>query len=277
MLPYQLPLDQWWLVPVGFVLGAFGTLIGAGGGFVLVPLLLLLYPAESPEVITAISLAVVCLNSMSGSIAYARMRRIDYKSGIIFSVATIPGAVFGALSTAYMPRRQFDQLFGVLMILGSVFLLLRHHSTHNEGTPLIRIKRDIVDAEGHQYSFSYNPLSGIALSLFVGFISSFLGIGGGFIHVPALVYLLNFPVHIATATSHFILAVMTLTGTLVHIATGTFSRVIVLTSLLALGVIPGAQLGAKLSNRVDSQWILRSLAIALAFVGIRLVIAALQI
>lgn len=277
MLPYQLPLDQWWLVPVGFVLGAFGTLIGAGGGFVLVPLLLLLYPDESPEVITAISLAVVCLNSMSGSVAYAGMKRIDYKSGIIFSVATIPGAVFGALSTSYMPRRQFDQLFGVLMILGSIFLLLRPHSTHNEGSPLIRIKRDIVDAEGHKYSFGYNPLSGIALSLFVGFISSFLGIGGGFIHVPALVYLLNFPVHIATATSHFILAVMTLTGTLVHIATGTFSRVIVLTTLLALGVIPGAQLGAKLSNRVNSQWILRSLAIALAFVGIRLIIAALQI
>lgn len=103
----------------------------------------------------------------------------------------------------------------------------------------------------------------------LGFV---LGVGGGVIHVPALVHLLNFPVHIATATSHFILAVMTLTGTLVHVATGAFSRVAGITMFLSIGVLPGAQLGAKLSNRVQGEWVLRSLAVALAFVGIRLLL-----
>ena len=84
-----------WLLPLGFVIAAYGTLIGASGGFVLVPLLLLLYPKESPEIITSISLAVVFFNAASGSVAYARMKRIDYKSGIIFSIATIPGAILG--------------------------------------------------------------------------------------------------------------------------------------------------------------------------------------
>ncbi|TMA11893.1 MAG: sulfite exporter TauE/SafE family protein, partial [Deltaproteobacteria bacterium] len=88
-----------WLIPVGFVIGAYGTLIGAGGGFVLVPLLLLLYPEEKPEIITSISLAVVFFNALSGSMAYGRLKRIDYRSGIVFSVATIPGAILGALTT----------------------------------------------------------------------------------------------------------------------------------------------------------------------------------
>ena len=65
-----------WLTLLGFVIGTYGTLIGAGGGFVLVPILLMLYPNESPEIITSISLAVVFFNAMSGSLAYSRMKRI---------------------------------------------------------------------------------------------------------------------------------------------------------------------------------------------------------
>jgi hypothetical protein len=101
-----------------------------------------------------------------------------------------------------------------------------------------------------------------------------LGIGGGIIHVPALVHILNFPVHIATATSHFILAIMALTGTGVHIFVGTFHHGIRRTIALAIGVLIGAQLGASLSNRVGGVWIIRGLAIALGLVGIRILILA---
>jgi len=75
-------IQHLWLVPLGILIGTFGTLIGAGGGFLLAPVLLLAYPDESPEIITSISLAVVFLNALSGSVAYARMRRIDYRSGL---------------------------------------------------------------------------------------------------------------------------------------------------------------------------------------------------
>ena len=92
---------------LGIVIGAYGTIIGAGGGFVLMPILLLLYPEQSPELLTAISLAVVFFNASSGSAAYARMKRIDYKSGIIFSIATIPGAILGSISTSYINRNVF--------------------------------------------------------------------------------------------------------------------------------------------------------------------------
>src|SRR5262249_32641771 len=148
-----------WLLPIGVLIGAFGTLIGAGGGFVLTPMLLLVYPHESPEVITSISLAVVFLNALSGSVAYARMQRIDYRSGVLFALATIPGAIVGALTTTHMPRRAFDLVFGLCMILAAIFLLLR-------GAPLSRpaaqpktryhVVRYVTDAGGTQYTFSYN-------------------------------------------------------------------------------------------------------------------------
>ena len=265
-----------WLVPLGFVVGAYGTLIGAGGGFVLMPALLLLYRGESPELLTSISLAVVFFNALSGSFAYARMGRIDYKSGLLFSTTTIPGAILGVFSVAYISQQLFDTIFGLLLIAMAIFLIL-----HPKSEKVIRVIktnhfiRKLVEANGTNHIFSYNPIIGIGLSLFVGYISSLLGIGGGIIHVPIMIYLLNFPAHIATATSHFTLAIMALTGTIVHISMGIFSHGLRRTIFLAIGVLLGAQLGAKLSKHIHGGWIIRGLAIALGFVGIRILMMAL--
>jgi len=280
-----MPAEYLWLLPLGLLIGAFGTLIGAGGGFVLVPILLLVYPNEKTELITGISLAVVFFNALSGSLAYARMKRVDYKSGILFSIATIPGAILGALSTAYVPRGVFDLLFGVLMIVAAIYLWTsggeesagrsyRKGDSYSDPR-LRRMLRDLTDAEGVRYHYAYNPVTGVLLSLVVGFISSLLGVGGGFIHVPILTRLLDFPVHIATATSHFVLAIMSLTGTLVHVAQGVFVRGIRRTTMLAIGVLIGAQGGAWMSNRIGGKMIIRGLAVALAFVGVRLIVSVL--
>jgi hypothetical protein len=282
----HLPITYLWLLPLGLLIGAFGTLIGAGGGFILVPILLLIYPTENADLITSISLAVVFFNALSGSWAYGRMKRVDYKSGIIFAIATIPGAILGALSTAYLPRHVFDVVFGLIMVVAAVVLWLSvadhgakvvgaDHHIQSDKMAASGTVRDLIDADGVRYHYAFNPLLGIVLSVFVGFISSLLGVGGGFIHVPALTHLLNFPVHIATATSHFVLAVMALTGTLVHVASGVFVHGVKRTVALAAGVIIGAQLGAKLSNRVGGKWIIRGLATALLFVGIRLLLSEL--
>jgi hypothetical protein len=266
-----------WLIPVGVIIGSFGTLIGAGGGFILVPLLLLLYPNESPEIITAISLAVVFFNALSGSVSYGRMKRIDYKSGFLFSITTVPGAILGALTTSYIPKRLFDAVFGILLIGASIFLFFYKRENRNsvKDTVVSKVVRNIVENDGIVHTFSYNPIVGLGLSFFVGYISSLLGIGGGIIHVPVLIHVLNFPVHIATATSHFILAIMAFSGTSTHILTGAFSHGFRRTIALSAGVIPGAQLGALLSQRVHNRWIIRGLAIGLGIVGIRILILAL--
>jgi uncharacterized protein len=266
-----------WLMLLGLVVGTYGTLIGAGGGFVLVPALLLLYPNDNPEIITSISLAVVFFNAASGSIAYTRMKRIDFKSAFIFAGATIPGAILGALSTSQIPRKVFDIMLGGLMLAASAFLLFytnKFKSAKKQDTRY-HLNRILTEKDGTTYTYSYNMLTGISLSFFIGFISSFLGIGGGIIHVPVLTHILNFPVHLATATSHLILAIIALTGTIVHVASGSFTYGIHRTAALAVGVLIGAQLGALLSNRIKGKWIIKGLAIGLAFVGLRLLITFL--
>jgi uncharacterized membrane protein YfcA len=266
-----------WLIPLGFIVGAYGTLIGAGGGFVLVPILALLYPAESSEVLASISLAVVFFNALSGSLAYAGMGRIDYRSGILFALATIPGAILGALATSFLSRRVFDGVLGLLLVAGAVGLLWggegrqRRPGSH----ALWPLTRTLVEADGTRHTYSYDVGLGLTVSLVVGFLSSLLGIGGGIVHVPVLTHLLGFPVHIATATSHFVLAVMALVGTLVHIFTGVFSHGVRRTLALAVGVLLGAQLGARLSTRVRGAWIMSGLAIALGFIGVRVLLQAL--
>ena len=124
-----------WLLPIGFLVGTFGTLIGAGGGFILIPVLIFLYPEETPDFITSLSLAVVFFNALSGSITYAGMKRIDYKSGFRFALATIPGAILGSLSVSYIPRHLFDGIFGLLMMIMAIYLFSQnneHKKTEDE-------------------------------------------------------------------------------------------------------------------------------------------------
>ena len=259
-----------WLVPLGFIVGAFGTLIGAGGGFILVPILLLIYPHDRPEVLTSISLTVVFFNAASGSLAYACQKRIDYRSAFIFSAAAIPGAILGAMSTAAVPRHVFDGILGLLMIGGAIALIfLPRHDQHPAAGAMA--------AAGSQVSISLDSArtaAGVLISAVVGYVSSLLGIGGGIVHVPALIRILKFPVHVATATSHMILAIMALAGVLVHVTTGTFSVGLRRTAALSLGVIFGAQVGAYISRRFRGRWIIRGLAIALGFVGARVLTQA---
>jgi hypothetical protein len=135
-------------------------------------------------------------------------------------------------------------------------------------------QRVVIDARGVRYEYRFHQWKGLLISVGVGFLSSLLGIGGGIIHVPALVLVLNFPPHIATATSQFILAFMTFAGTSVHLATRELAvgSGLIRSLLLAAGVIPGAQIGAALSHRVKGALLIRLLAISLAAVGLRLIV-----
>ena len=114
------------------------------------------------------------------------------------------------------------------------------------------------------------------MSTVFGFISSFFGIGGGFLYVPALVYLLRFPIHIATATSLFVLTITAFTGSVTHVAAGLFQHGFRRVIALSTGAIIGAQLAARFSRRIRGEWIIRSLAAALGLVGLRLVAAVLE-
>ena len=159
----------------------------------------------------------------------------------------------------------------------SVYLFLKPAKPANPKTLSSRHLTAIsfTDREGNEYNYKYNRSIGIIISIFVGYLSSLLGIGGGIIHVPILVNVLDFPVHAATATSHFILAIMAFSGTVTHIVTGTFGHDVDITLSLCIGVLLGAPLGAYLSNRIKGNWIVRGLALALGLVGLRMLVATL--
>ena len=269
-----MPLHDLWLVPLGAAVGVLGTLVGVGGGFVLVPILLLLYPDTDPETITAMSLLVVCANAASGSVAYARQRRIDYRSAAWFVAGTAPGAVAGALVVGYVPRRTFDAVFAAALVALGVALLLRREggAIRDPLTGQGVVRRQITDAQGQTFVYAFRLWQGVAISAFVGFVSSLLGIGGGVVHVPVMATVLHFPVHIAAATSHLVLAFMGAEASAVHFASGTlgWDEHLLKAALIAAGAIPGAQLGARLSRRIRGALMLRALAGALILVGLRL-------
>jgi uncharacterized protein len=230
------------LVLLGVLVGAYGTMIGAGGGFLLVPLLLLLYPDDPPELITSISLAVVFFNALSGTFAYLRQRRVDFLAANSFAIATIPGAVAGALVVSLLPRDVFNVIFAALLIGVSAFLLARPaarvvSSRRRRGL----VSRTLTDAEGDTFRYSYNLWLGVVLSVSVGFLSSLFGIGGGIIHVPVMVQILVFPAHIATATSQYVLTITALTGTLVHVADGSLDGGYERTVALGTGALEPAE------------------------------------
>lgn len=263
----------------GVVVGTYGTLVGAGGGFIIVPILLLVYHA-TPQQASGTSLAVVFANALSGTLAYVRQRKIDYQTGWRFALATVPGAVAGVYLQTFFSGRFFSALFGVLLLVIALFLNLRPDATRATlhrlgGGPLPPgfVRRSLTDAHGEQYDYAFNMRGGLALSFAVGFLSSILGIGGGIIHVPAMVFLFDFPAHLATATSHFVLAATSFVGTAGNLAAG---RILYgPAAAMALGAFGGARLGAAISLRVRGTAIVRVLSLALVLVGLRLLYGAL--
>jgi hypothetical protein len=247
------------LAPLGLLVGAYGTLVGAGGGSLLVPVLLVLLPDETPATVTSISLAVVFFNAYSGTIAYMRMGRIDYRCGVLFTLSSLPGAVLGALLVHQMPRRLFDPLFGVLLLVLGGFLVANPLGAATLGEPQRRA------SEGR-------TLLGSVGSAYIAVLSSLLGIGGGIIHVPFLIRAMRMAPHRATATSHFVLTFMALTASVTHVLMGEFEHGMAQTMYLAVGVMMGAPLGAAFSARLQGTLIVRLLALALCLAGLRLLV-----
>ena len=251
----------------GVSIGVLGTLIGAGGGWMIVPLLLLGFKF-TPQEAVGTSLAVVFVNALSGSIAYMVQGRVLYAMGTTFAIATIPGAVLGALIVTWLFQRintnWFTALFGVFLL----FIALLLH--RGERLLLSRIRRQTASPEELRSLTSPTMRLGMVVSFFVGVFSSLFGVGGGIIHVPFLIVVLGIPVHTATATSHFVLTITSLTGALTMLERGQVR--LSTAAWMGLGVLMGAQGGAYLSARMRSGPIRRLLAGALALFAVRLIL-----
>ena len=230
------------LLLLGFGTGAYGVIVGAGGGFIIVPALILLFNM-GPTAAAGTSVAVVALNSLSGSAAYSRMGLVDYRSGLLFAAAAIPGAV----TAPFVHRSVSDDTFS------------------GAESPFSATRR-VVTRQGVEYKYRFNEVLATSFNVVLGFISSFFGIGGGFIRTPVLVHAFGFPVLPAVATSIFALTFYTAAGAIVYAVQGhvdwypTFLWI-------GVGLIGGAQVGARLVGRIGALWVLRLLLALVLVMG----------
>jgi uncharacterized membrane protein YfcA len=272
------------LLLLGLVAGTYGAIIGAGGGFVVVPILLLIpwYQDLSPQTVTGISLMVVFCSAVSASQAFLRQRRVDIPIACVFAVAAIPGSVLGRLVVGSMNRGPFEIAFGILLIVLSAYLAFRKPPVPKVAPtgnlPFGVVRRTFTLQNGEKVETAVDLRIGAVLSLGVGFLAALFGIGGGLLLVPIMVGLLTFPPHFATATSQFFLMLTSLVAVFSDILT---QPSILLNNwpvalLIAIGVIAGAQIGARLSRKMAGPLIVRLLALALVIVGVRLVLSGLS-
>lgn len=249
------------LFVVGIGVGTFGTLVGIGGGLIMIPLFAFaLTPSifhSAPQVIGT-SLFGVFLNALSGTYAYIKQHRVYFKAAVPFAIATLPGAILGSLVSNYFTGPSFSLCYGIFMLI--IAAIMYWNSSNSKA---------ITEKFDENLFFARKKL-GIILSMFVGFVSSIFGIGGGIIHVPVMIYALAFPPHMATATSHFVLAVSSFMGVISHI----FLNHIVWTPALAVGIgaLIGAQFGARLSKKTKPHSIILLLCLSLFLLGIRMIV-----
>lgn len=259
---------------IGLLKSLFGSIIGSGGGFILMPILLFLYPETLPDVLTSISLFTAFLCSFSGSFAYAKMKRIDYHSVIIFSLSSIPGSIIGSILTHYIQRDKFNSIFGIIIILTALFIIIRSNLKKRPciSTNKNLFKRSITESDGTFYEYSYNPFIAIIISFFIGLTSSFIGVGGGIFYVPFLVYILNFPIHVAVASAYLSLCFVSFSAVSVHIFMNSLNGQFYKILFLGTGALIGAQIGARISKKVNGKIIIYILSFSMIIVGIKLML-----
>ena len=258
------------LLLLGLGTGVYGAIVGVGGGFVLVPALILLFDME-PTSAAGTSVALVTVNSLSGSEAYRRMGIIDYRSGLLFAGAAIPGAVTAPFVLRSVPSDTFDILLGALLMALAAYMILQPRpaaSAHRRigAGGLFRTTRRIVTPGGAEYRYSFNEMLAVSLNLLLGFMSSFFGTGGGFLRTPILIRFFGFPVLVAVATSIFALVFYTAAGAVTHAALGHIDLYPTLV-WSGVGLVGGAQAGVRVADRIGALWVMRLLLALVLVMG----------
>jgi uncharacterized protein len=227
-------IDQLWLIPLGFAAGILGSMIGLGGGIIVVPILTFLgFP---PTVAASNSLFAALSNAVASTITYSKQKRIEFSLGLKLGLLTIPGTILGAVISSDISSEIFKILFGIILIFSSVYIFLRKKLETKEK---ILSKQMIIFA--------------IGASFFAGIISSFFGIGGGIIFVPLMVVGMGMAMKRAAPTSQLILLFASFSGVVVHSVLG--HPDFLQAGLLAIGSFFGGLVGARLSLDVKERYL----------------------
>jgi uncharacterized membrane protein YfcA len=269
------------LLGLGALVGVLSGMFGVGGGFLITPLLFLV--GIPPAVAVATSANQIVASSVSGVLAHFRRKTVDLKMGLVLLAGGLVGAVAGVVVFNYLKSLgQVDLLvslcyviflgvIGALMLIESLNAIRK--SRKNRTAPKRR-KRNWIDALPLKIRFRVSGLyisvlPPVAVGLFVGLLSAIMGVGGGFIMVPAMIYLLGMPTKVVIGTSLFQIIFVTAFTTMAHAITNQTVD-LPLAVLLLIGGVVGAQFGTRIGMMLKAEQLRILLALLVLAVCLKL-------
>jgi uncharacterized membrane protein YfcA len=269
------------MIGLGLVVGLLSGMFGVGGGFLTTPLLI--FYGIPPTVAVASSTTQITGVSVSGAMAHLRRGGIDLKIALVMIAGGMVGSLLGAVLFKMLQKTgQIDLVIGslyvlilayigVLMLKDALVTLGYLPASNKAGRP--RHNRWVASLPMRWRFYAsgiyISPLAPLALGFGAGMLTVFLGIGGGFVLVPAMIYLLGMPARVVIGTSLVIILAITADTTMV-LAMTTHAVDIVLAGLLLVGGVVGAQYGAMLTTRLKPDYLRLALAIVILLVGFRM-------
>jgi uncharacterized protein len=278
----EISVDPFVIIFMGGAVGFLSGMFGVGGGFLMTPLLI--FYGISPAVAVGTESSQIVASSVSGVLAHLKRQTVDFRMGGFLVLGGSVGSVVGILIFRYL--REIGQietfisiiyvvflgLIGALMLLESMRTLFRaQHETRTR-----RKHRSVAWMAAMPFAMRFrrsqifiSPIPPIILGFFVGILAAIMGVGGGFIMVPAMLYILNMPTNVVVGTSLFQIIFVTAITTVLH-ASANHTVDIVLSLLLLTGGVVGAQLGARAGVRLKSEHLRTLLALIVLAASVRL-------
>ena len=270
------------IILLGFVVGLLSGMFGVGGGFLTTPLLI--FYGIPPTVAVASASTQITGASVSGAMVHMRRGGVDMKMASVMIAGGLIGSIVGAgLFRALQTTGQIDIVIGLLyvLILSWIGVLMLIDSLKSLGYLKVaqpdgarpRHNRWVASLpmrwRFHGSGLYISPVAPLLLGFIAGILTVFLGIGGGFILVPAMIYLLGMPARVVIGTSLMMILVVSAVTTLIHAVT-TRAVDLVLAGLLLVGGVIGAQYGALLTLRIKPDFMRLALAIIILLVALRM-------
>ncbi|MCB2015050.1 MAG: sulfite exporter TauE/SafE family protein [Sphingobium sp.] len=279
----NLPVNIVVIIGLGGVVGLLSGMFGVGGGFLTTPLLI--FYGIPPTVAAASAATQVTGASVSGVISHLSRDTVDIRMGAVMVAGGVVGAIIGAgLFSLLQAIGQIDTVIGILyvLMLGGIGGLMAWESVQSlvamktGARPAARKRRHhpLVAALPLRWRFYksglyISPLAPLLLGMVTGILTMLLGVGGGFIMVPAMLYLLGMGTQVVVGTSLFQILFVTMATTFVHSLT-TKAVDLVLAMLLLIGSVTGAQIGTRISRKVQPEYLRIVLSFIVLVVAIRM-------
>jgi uncharacterized membrane protein YfcA len=234
------------MVGGGMAAGVFGSLLGLGGGILIVPLLTLGFGRPLREAV-AVSLVCVIATSSAAAGAYLRTRLANLRLGMVLALFTALGALVGGTVAFLLPERLLTGLFALLLAYVAL-TMVRGQKAPEEAAPDEPRGTTVDRLSTAEYSV-HGLVPGSTASIGAGVISALLGIGGGVINVPAMHLLMGVPLRVAAATSNLMIGVTAVASAIIYLLRGAIDLYIA--GPTVVGVFVGATVGARVAPRVD--------------------------